>query len=179
MSPRLARVRSFFSVSALGLALPVLAIACTDVSENAAPIIDSVEAPRVVKEKDGTYEIPVTLLFHDNDGEAITHLRYRLPPNIDGMIDVPAPNPTRESAQITIVIQAADLDGEVPSTRSARTDGNDHDHDDDRDGKYAKEEDDAKHGRGKWRSRARALQLSVVDYRGAESLPASSTVTLD
>lgn len=171
MSSRLSRLLRSFAFCA-GLALPVFAIACSEPSANDAPIIDSVEAPRVVREKDGTYEIPVTLLFHDNDGEAITHLRYRLPPNIDGMIDVPAPNPTRESAQVTIIINAADLDGEVPSTRS-RSEG------DEKDGVDAKEDDEAKHGRGKSRSRARALELFVVDYRGAESLPASSTVTLD
>jgi len=171
----LSRFPCFCSVSrALALlALAPLAIGCGEASANDAPIIDSVEAPLVVKEKDGAYAIPVTLLFHDNDSEAVTRLHYRLPPNIDRIIDVPAPNPTRESAEITLVIPAADLDGDLPSTRSSRTDGSGNHVDD------AKEHDEAKQGRGKSRARARALELSVVDYRGAESLPASSTVTLD
>lgn len=154
------------------LALPVLALACGDVTVNDAPIIDSVEAPLVVKEHGGTYAIPVTVLFHDNDGEAVTHLRYRLPPNIDSIIDVPSPNPTLESAEVTLVIRAADLDGE-PSTTRSQSDGADHRNDSKRD------EPETKRGREKPRSRARALQLSIVDYRGAESLPQSSTITLD
>jgi hypothetical protein len=160
MFPRLLRL-------SLVVAAPVLAVACAEQSENDRPIIDSVEAPLVVRERNGAYAIPVTLLFHDNDGEAITRLRYRLLPNIDAVVDVPAPNPTRESAQVTLVIPAADLDGEVPSTRSSRSD-DDGKHDDDRD-----------RARSDSRARPRTLQLSIVDYRGAESLTATSTVTLD
>ena len=72
--------------SCLLLALPAAAVACGDQSSNKAPIIDSVDAPLVVTPQDGMYSIPVTLLFHDNDGEAITRLHYRLPPNVDGMM---------------------------------------------------------------------------------------------
>jgi hypothetical protein len=158
---------------ALAFALGAFATGCGDVTENAPPIIDTVEAPLVVNEHDGVYAIPVTVLFHDNDGEAVTHIRYRLPPNIDGMIEVPAPNPTRESAAVTIIVRADDLDGEVPTTRSQSTS------DDGRNGNDAKTEGDAKRGRDKSRSRPRVLQLSIVDYRGAESLPQSSSVTLD
>jgi hypothetical protein len=121
------------------LALPLAAIACSAETANDAPIIDSVEAPLVVTEQNGSYAIPVTVLFHDNDGEAVTHLRYQLAPGVEGTIDVPAPNPTRESTVVTIVIPA-----------STHQDG-----------------------------RARMLQLSVIDGRGAESLPQGSPVTLD
>lgn len=169
MTSRLACLLRFASF-AFAVALPALALGCGDVTANDAPIIDSVDAPLVVKEQNGAYAIPVTVLFHDNDGEAVTHLRYRLPPDIDGMVDVPAPNPTKESAEVTIVIRASDLDGDVPTTRLHSADG----HDDKRD-KDAKEDDTNKRGRG----RARSLQLTIVDGRGAESLPQSSTVTLD
>jgi hypothetical protein len=148
------------------LVLPLLAAACGSTTANDAPIIDSIDAPLVVSERDGTYAIPVTVLFHDNDGEAITRLRYRLAPDIDGTVDVPAPNPTRESAEVTIVIRAADLDGDVPTTRSRDTDDDD-------------KTDGDKRERGRSRNRARALELRIIDYRGAESLPQSSTVTLD
>jgi hypothetical protein len=119
-------------------ALACGAMACSD-QPNDAPIIDSVEAPLVVSEQNGTYAIPVTVLFHDNDGEAITHLRYQLAPGVEGIVDVPAPNPTRQSTVVTIVIPA-----------STHADG-----------------------------RARMLNLSVIDGRGAESLPQGSPVRLD
>jgi hypothetical protein len=158
----------------LAFAFGAFATGCGDVTENSPPIIDTVEAPLVVSEHDGAYAIPVTVLFHDNDGEAVTHLRYRLPPNIDGMIDVPAPNPTRESAAVTIIVRADDLDGEVPTTRSQSTSD-----DDGRTGNDARSEGETKRGRDRSRSRPRVLQLSIIDYRGAESLPQSSSVTLD
>lgn len=146
-------------------------VACGDQTTNDAPIIDSVDAPLVVSARNGEYAIPVTVLFHDNDGEAITRLRYRLPPDIDGMVDLPEPNPTRESALVTIVISAAALEGNT--ALSTRVD----DHGDDGRGGSAeggrdRSRDDARH-------KPRSLQLSIVDGRGAESLPTSSTVTLN
>jgi len=146
-------------------------VACGEQTANDAPIIDSVEAPLVVSAKNGEYAIPVTILFHDNDGEAITRLHYRLPPDIDGIVDVPEPNPTRESAVVTIVIPAAALEGNTPL--STRVD----DHGSDgrggsAEGGHERSRDDARH-------KPRALQLMIVDGRGAESLPTSSTVILD
>ena len=149
------------------LALPAAALACGEQTANDAPIIDSVEAPLVVSERNGAYEIPVTLVFHDNDGEAVTRLHYRLPPNIDGMMDVPSPNPTHESAQLTIVIPVSALDATTDTSVSAKRD----------DGK-GEHHDDAR-GRDKDRGHARAFQLSVVDGRGAESRVLASTVTLE
>jgi hypothetical protein len=150
------------------LALPAAAIASGDQTANDAPIIDSVEAPLVVSQQNGTYAIPVTVLFHDNDGEAVTRIHYRLPPNVDGTIDVPAPNPSRESALITIVIKASDLDSDVPAVTLRGSDGDHAGAKDDHDGRNADR-----------RRSPRSLQLSIVDGRGAESLPQSSTVTLD
>lgn len=156
----------------LALALPVSALACAD-SVNDAPIIDSVETPLVVTERNGAYAIPVTVLFHDNDGEAVTHLRYRLTApqshDIEGIVDVVAPNPTLESAQLTIVIAASALDDDKGTTVAGYDDGDD-------DGARS---DEAKRERGRNKGRGRrALQLTIVDGRGAESLPQSSTVTL-
>src|ERR1044071_5055843 len=100
MFTRFLRLSAFLALAATGL------VGCAD-SVNDAPIIDSVEAPLVVTERNGAYAIPVTVLFHDNDGEAVTHLRYQLAPGVEGTIDVPAPNPTRESTVVTIVIPAS------------------------------------------------------------------------
>lgn len=76
-------------------------------SANDAPILDSVNAPLVVDAKDGTYAIPVTILFHDNDNEVVTHVRYRVGTKVDAMLDIPTPNPTRQSAEVTLVLPAS------------------------------------------------------------------------
>lgn len=171
MLPRLTRLTDLLRLG-LVLAAPLAVVACGDQTSNDAPIIDSVEAPSVVTAKNGSYVIPVTVLFHDNDGEAVTRLRYRLPPDIDGMVDVPEPNPTRESALVYIVIPAEALEGNAPL--SARAD------DHAADGRGATADDD-KGGRAPRsdRHQPRSLQLSIIDGRGAESLPTSSTVTLN
>jgi len=153
------------------LAAPLAVVACGEQTANDAPIIDSVDAPLVVTAKNGSYTIPVTVLFHDNDGEAVTRLRYRLPPDIDGMIDVPEPNPTRESALVTIVIPESALGGNTPLSTRADDRGSD--------GRGGSADDEHDRSRDDARHKPRALQLTIVDGRGAESLPASSTVTLD
>ena len=169
---RLAHLDSLATAAVLAVVL----VACGDQSSNAAPIIDSVDAPPVVAEQNGTYTIPVTMLFHDNDGEAITRVHYRLPPNIDGVVDVPVPNPDAQSAEVTIVIKASDLDG-TPAENVAVKQNQADDTQAAQDA--AKAQDDRDNGRGQDRNRARALELRIVDGRGAESLPLSSTVTLD
>ena len=171
MLPRLTRLTDLLRFG-LVLVAPLAVVACGDQTANSAPIIDSVDAPvTVTAQKDGSYAIPVTVLFHDNDGEAITRLHYRLLPDIDGTVDVPEPNPTRESALVTIVIPASALEGNTPlSTRA-----------DDRakDGRGSAASDGRDHSRDDARHQPRALQLWIVDGRGAESLPTSSTVTLN
>ncbi len=147
-----------------------MGVGCGEPVANEAPILDSVEAPFTVPLRAATYAIPVTLLFHDNDFEAVTRVRYRLPPNIDAIVDVPTPNPTRESARVTLLIRAADIGNEnenelIPSAQS------------DRDNAAGREEThDAPKGR---RNRTRLLQISVVDARGAESLPQPRALRLD
>ena len=160
----------FLRLSAL-LVISVTAVACAD-SVNDAPIIDSVEAPLVVSERNGTYSIPVTVLFHDNDSEAITQVRYRLAGDtardVEGILDVPAPNRTLESAQLTIVIPSSELEDDSTTIAGYK--------DDERGPKMS---DEAKRERARNRGRGRrALQLIIIDGRGAESLPQSSTVTL-
>jgi hypothetical protein len=124
----------------LPVALACLAVvACGDQTGNKAPIIDSVETPLVVSEANGSYTIPVTVLFHDNDHEAVTHVHYQLAPGVEGTVEVAAPNAARQSADVRIVIPA-----------TAHTDG-----------------------------RTRTLLLTLLDGRGAESLPQASQVTLD
>lgn len=150
----------------LVFALPAVALACGDQTANDAPIIDSVDAPLTVSERNGAYEIPVTLLFHDNDGEAVTRVHYRLPPNVDAMMDVPTPNPTLESAQLTIVIPAPAVYGPTDTSVSAKKD----------DGKGDRDDDGRAHQN---RGRSHTLQLSIVDDRGAESRVLSSSVTLN
>ena len=168
MLPRLTHL-GFLLRFGLAAAVSLAVVACGDQTANDAPNIDTVEAPLVVAEKDGAYTIPVTVLFHDNDGEAITRLRYRLLPNIDGMVEVAAPNPTKESALVTIVIPRSALEGNT--ALSTRAD----DHGSDDRGSGA----DRERPRDDGRRQPRSLQLTIVDGRGAESLPTTSTVTLD
>lgn len=153
----------------LVVALPALAVACGAQTANAAPILDSVDAPLVVTAQNGSYTIPVSLLFHDNDGEAVTRLHYRLAPNIDSIVDVPSANPSRESAEVTIVIAASALDSETPDDVTVHGESQD----------AAKRAQDGEHGRDQDAHRARTLQISVVDGRGAESIPQISSVTLN
>jgi hypothetical protein len=155
-----------------GLALSAAAIACGDQTANGAPIIDSVDAPLVVNAQNGMYTIPVTVLFHDNDSEAVTRLHYRLPPNVDGIIDVVAPNPDRESADLVIQIPVSALD----ATNATGPDSHDStDNAPSADAHIGRGNDDASSGRG----HAHALQLSIFDNRGAESVAQSSSVTLN
>jgi hypothetical protein len=154
------------------LALPLSAVACTNSSTNDAPVIDSVEAPLVVSEQNGAYTIPVTVLFHDVDRDVITHVRYRLGPTIEGTIDVPSANPTRESAVVAIVIAQTALDEEAEQTTLTSADGKRPPTDTDRAATGGQ-------GRAGGRGQVRTLQLSILDGRGAESRTQSSTVTLD
>jgi hypothetical protein len=167
MLPRLTRLLRLCLV----LAAPLAVVACTGETANDAPIIDSVESPVVAKAADGSYAITVGVLFHDNDGEAITRLHYRLPPDIDGIVDVPEANPTRQSTLVTIVIPASAVDGNT--ILSARAD------DRVNDGHGASASDGHDRPRDDARHQPRTLQVMIVDGRGAESLPTSSTVTLN
>jgi hypothetical protein len=153
------------------LALPLTAVACTNSSVNDAPVIDSVEAPLLVSEQNGAYTIPVTVLFHDVDRDVITHVKYRLGPTIEGTVDVPAANPTRESTVVAIVIAGKALDEEAEQTTLTSADGK----------HPASDTDRATTGQGRagGRGQVRTLQLSIIDGRGAESRTQSSTVTLD
>jgi len=80
---------------------------CSQPLSNDAPILDSVNAPLAVAAKDGSYAIPLTILFHDNDNETVTHVRYRVGTAIDEILEIPTPNPTRQSAEITLILPAS------------------------------------------------------------------------
>jgi hypothetical protein len=157
---------------ALVAALPAAMIACSAQTDNERPIIDSVNAPLRVSEQNGAYAIPVTLLFHDNDGEAITRLHYKLPPNVDATMDVPAPNPNSQSTQVTIVIPVAALDGTPDDTALNAK------HDDGKTVGSKKDDSDVAH-QPRTHLGTYGLQISVVDGRGAESVVFPSSVTLD
>jgi hypothetical protein len=81
------------------------AVGCASPS-NDAPIIDYVDSPLVVTAEHGSYTIPVSLGFHDNDSEVVTRVHYRLPPSIDEIIEIKTPIPTSQSADVVIVIPA-------------------------------------------------------------------------
>ncbi|MBS2018152.1 MAG: hypothetical protein JST00_35095 [Deltaproteobacteria bacterium] len=158
-------MRSRLLVNFLAPAAAVLAFGCSAPEENDVPIIDSVEAPSVVQAKNGNYEIPILVTFHDNDREAVTHVRYRLEgTSVEGTFDVPMPNPQRESLWFTVVVAKEACQplseksekgerGERSEKRSRR---------------------DADSGR-----QQRSLELTLVDARGGESHPHPQLVELD
>jgi len=137
------RSRSTFTPRFFALPLVAALVAfgtgCGDNEANAAPIIDSVEAPLAVAEVNGAYAIPVTILFHDIDREAVTHVRYRVGASVDMTVELPAPNPTRESAHVTLYVPKAACGGA---------------------GRHA-------------------VELSLLDARGAESMPLPHHITLE
>jgi hypothetical protein len=119
----------------LALTFALFAAACND-PPNDAPIIDFVDAPLVVNAENGAYAIPMTIGFHDNNGEVVTHVRYRSLPSFDSVVEIRSPLPTRESAYVTLVIPA-------PAAEERRE-----------------------------------LEITIIDGRGAESLPLPRVVTL-
>src|SRR5688572_30638866 len=93
----------------LALSFALFGAACSDGPQNDAPIIDFVDSPLVVSAENGTYAIPMTIGFHDNNGEVVTHVRYRALPAFDSIVEIHAPLPTRESAFVTLELPALDL----------------------------------------------------------------------
>jgi hypothetical protein len=125
------------------LALPIVAAfalltGCSQSSPNDAPIVDYIDGPPAVSKTGGTYTIPLSIGFHDNDEEVVTHVHYHSGSSIDGIIEIPTPVPTRQSADITIVL-------------------------------VANERASGQH----------ALEITVIDGRGAESRPFAQVVTLE
>ncbi len=94
------------AAAALVLGLSSL-VGCSEQTSNDAPILDSVNAPLSVEAKNGAYAIPVTILFHDNDAETVTHVRCRVGSSFDTLLEIPGPNPTRQSADVTLVLPAS------------------------------------------------------------------------
>ena len=119
----------------LALTFALFAAACND-QANDAPIIDFVDAPLSVSAENGVYAIPMTIGFHDNNGEVVTHVRYRSLPSFDSIVEIRSPLPTRESAYVTL---------ELPAVGAEER---------------------------------RQLEITIIDGRGAESLPLPRIVTL-
>lgn len=92
-------------IGSLGVTLCLVAVGCS-ASANDAPIIDYVESPLVVTAENGAYQIPITIGFHDLDEEVVTRVRYRVSPSIDRIVEIPRPIPTRQSAEVTLLIPA-------------------------------------------------------------------------
>jgi len=123
-------------VTALTAVTAVAAVGCA-APANDAPIIDYADSPLVVTAEHGSYTIPVSLGFHDNDSDVVTRVHYRLAPSIDEIIEIQKPLPTLQSADVVFVI---------PAPMSGGTD-------------------------------ARQLEITIIDGRGAESLPLPCQVT--
>ena len=97
-------------VSALALALSAVGVGCSADSSNDAPIIDYVDSPKNVTAEDGSYRLPMTIGFHDNDQEVVTRVHYRALGGIEGIVDLERPNPAHQSAEVTLVIPALAAD---------------------------------------------------------------------
>lgn len=106
----MSRLSQLAPALALGLGLGLALLGCSNDASNDAPIIDYVDAPLVVSAKGGSYAIPISIGFHDNDAEVVTRVRYRSVPSIDGFVDISTPIPTRESADVTLIIPAPAMD---------------------------------------------------------------------
>lgn len=123
------------------LASSLFASACSDSPQNDPPIIDFVDSPQAVSAQHGSFAIPMTIGFHDHNGEVITHVHYRMAPSIEGTIEIETPLPTRESADITIVLPASLATSGATAER-------------------------------------RELEITIIDGRGAPSLPLTREVRL-
>lgn len=65
---------------AFGLFAVVLCACSSDSSDtNNPPVIDSVDAPASVTAADGAFTVPITILAHDDDKDAIKAIHYKIP----------------------------------------------------------------------------------------------------
>ena len=90
------RLLPIFAAALVAL-VGVASAGCSTESSNDAPVLDSVESPLVIAERDGAYRIPVTILFPDADREVVSQVRYRLegPDDVvtEATVDIDAANP--------------------------------------------------------------------------------------
>jgi hypothetical protein len=93
----------------------VVLIACGGDSEstpapvpNRPPVIDGVEASAEVAASGGRYVTPVKVSFHDDDNDAVTKIRLRIPDgNYDESTLVQNAAPQAKSATLTMDFDAA------------------------------------------------------------------------
>lgn len=75
---------------------------------NRAPVVDAVDASAEVAKSNGRYATPVKVSFHDDDNDAVTKIRLRIP---DGRYDettsIQGAVPQAKSATLTMDFDAA------------------------------------------------------------------------
>jgi hypothetical protein len=75
---------------------------------NRAPVIDGVEASAEVAKSGGRYVAPVKVSFHDDDNDAVTKIRLRIPDgNYDDTTVIAGAVPQAKSATMTMDFDAA------------------------------------------------------------------------
>lgn len=79
----------------------------SDGSSNNPPVIDSVDAPASVTAADGAFTVPITILAHDDDKDAITAIHYKIPA---GEIDETEQlkNTSTDAAGVKLTLMVAD-----------------------------------------------------------------------
>lgn len=88
-------------------------IACGGDSEsvpvpNRPPVVDAVEASAEVAASGGRYVAPVKVTFRDDDNDAVTKIRLRIPDgNYDETTDIQGAVPQAKSATLTMDFDAA------------------------------------------------------------------------
>lgn len=74
---------------------------------NRPPVIDGVEASAEVAASGGQYATPVKVLFHDDDNDAVTKIRLRIPDgNYDASTVIQGAVPQAKSATLTMSFAA-------------------------------------------------------------------------
>jgi hypothetical protein len=109
--------RLFASLLSIASLASLASVACGGDSEstpapapvpNRAPVIDGVEASAEVAVSAGRYVTPVKVSFHDDDNDAVTKIRLRIPDgNYDETTTVQGAAPQAKSATLTMDFDAA------------------------------------------------------------------------
>lgn len=75
---------------------------------NRAPVIDAVDASAEVAKSNGRYSAPVKVSFHDDDNDAVTKIRLRIPEGgYDDSTVIQGAVPQAKSATLTMDFDAA------------------------------------------------------------------------
>jgi hypothetical protein len=72
---------------------------------NAAPVIDSIDAPAEATQQQGQWAVTFTIMFHDADKDAITNLKYKVVQNgLTGSAQPQGTNPDAVGAKLTLLV---------------------------------------------------------------------------